>query len=130
MNAVLVILALALVFYFMQRMHGQLGGCKHGHAHGRHGHQAGSPEDRAGAHGARPQARASAGPSLASLLVITLILLLPLMLLHRAAPPGSPVHPLLFWGALLLPFLVIPFLRGTGRPERWRARRRGTSGIW
>jgi len=114
MNAVLVILALALVFYFMQRMHGQLGGCKHGHAHGRHGHQAGSPEDTAGAHGARPQARASAGPSLASLLVITLILLLPLMLLHRAAPPGSPVHPLLFWGALLLPFLVIPFLRGAG----------------
>jgi len=34
MNAVFVILALALVFYFMQRMHGQLGGCKHGHAHG------------------------------------------------------------------------------------------------
>jgi len=119
MNAVLVILALALVFYFMHRMHGQIGGCQHGHSHGRHRHRAGSPEDTAGAHGARPQARASAGPSLASLLVITLILLLPLMLLHWAAPPGSAVHPFLFWAALLLPLLVVPFLRAAGRfPSR------------
>jgi membrane-associated protease RseP (regulator of RpoE activity) len=114
MNALLVILGLALLFYFMHRMHRQVGGCHDRHDHGG-GHHAPAPEDTAGLQGAQPNAKAPSGPSLASLLLVTLILLLPLMLLHGAAPVGSPLHPLLFWVILLLPFLVIPFLRAAGR---------------
>jgi len=54
-------------------------------------------------------------PRFATILLVTLLLLLPVMLLHAITPAGSAFHPLLFWAALLLPFLVIPLLRGVGR---------------
>lgn len=119
MNALLAVLAVGLFFYFLHRMHGQVGSC-----HDRRGH--GEPADTrvpnaAGRPAGTPRQAETRG-SFAWLLLVSLLLLLPLMLLHGAVPAGSPFHAVLFWGALILPFLVIPFLRVRGRSPETAAR--------
>ena len=111
MNALLAVLAVGLVFYFLHRMHGQVGGCHDGGGHGDQPRDARPPDEAGHPVGARRRADTRPGWSFASLLVLTLLLLVPLMLLHTALPGGSPFHAVLFWGALLLPFLAVPFLR-------------------
>lgn len=87
MNALLVILGLAFLFYLVHRLHERVGGV-------------GSP--RTGAH--HDGLRVGLG------LLAILVLLLPLMLLHTLAPAGSAIHPLLFWALLLLPVIFLPLL--------------------
>ncbi len=119
MNALLVLLGLALLFYFMHRMHGQVGGCDDRHEHAKEAKRAGEPEDLVDPERAPVRSKTPSSPSFATILLVTLLLLLPVMLLHAIAPTGSAFHPLLFWVALLLPFLVIPLLRKAGRfPSR------------
>ena len=107
MNALLIIVALALFFYFMHRVHGQVGGCgmDHGDKEARH------------AEGEKPPASASpvqhaghSGPNMSTIIVIALLSLLPLMLLHGVIPPGSFFHQILFWAALLLAILCFPIV--------------------
>jgi hypothetical protein len=118
-NALLVMLAVAFFFYFVHRMHGQVGGCHDGRGGGEPARDARAPKEATHGHGARPGGDTRPRLSFASVLLITLLLLVPLMLLHAAAPAGSPLHPVLFWVALILPFLVVPFLRSPDRsPER------------
>lgn len=119
MNALLAMLAVGLFFYFVHRMHGQIGGCHDGRGQEGPARDARAPEEATHGQGARPGGDTRPPWSFASVLLITLLLLVPLMLLHAAAPAGSPLHPVLFWVALILPFLVVPFLRSPGRaPER------------
>jgi hypothetical protein len=68
MNALLVILGLALLFYAVHRIHEGIGGC------GTHGDD-------------QPAARRR--PGFTAGLLVVLLLLLPLMVPHVAAPPGS-----------------------------------------
>ena len=106
MNAVLVMLLIGLFFYFVHRMHEQVGSYGGGHRHG----------DPAGPRAAPPAGEPPSGWSFASVLALTLVLLLPLMLLHAIAPTGSPFHPWLFWVMLFLPLLIVSvLLRPTGR---------------
>ena len=120
MNGLLVVLAVALFFYFVHRMHGQVGGC------GESARDARSPEEATHGHGARSGDNTRLRLSFASLLLVSLLLLVPLMLLHTTVPAGSPLHLLLFWVALFLPFTVVPFLRS---PDRSAKRAKGATAV-
>ena len=113
MNGLLVVLILGLLFYFMHRAHGKIGGC--GTAH----HRKKEPQPGTEVKGEEPAStappRAKETPRFAKLLVWTLLLLVPLMLLHSLIPAGSQLHSLLFWAALLLPLIILPFISKTGK---------------
>ncbi len=115
MNAVLVLLGLALLFYFMHRTHGQVGGCHDRPARGADAHGARAAEEAPDARGAPPGDKDPWRPGLVPVLLVALILLAPLILLHGVIPPGSAVHPLLFRAALLLPILLFPVVRSMGQ---------------
>ncbi len=115
MNALLIILVFALLFYFMHRMHGQFGGCGMGHDHAKEGRR--SEEERAARADAVPPQGQARGPSFRTLLIFALLLLLPLMLAHGVIPADSPMHWLLFWIGLLLPFVILSRLWPAGRAD-------------
>lgn len=103
MSAVLAIVGLAVVFYFLHQMHGRMGNAAES------GAAAARPPEPAGTEGAT-----GGGLGWGAVLLLTLILVLPLMLLHSVIPTGSPTHAVLFWIALLLPLLILPFVLPTG----------------
>jgi hypothetical protein len=98
------IVGLAVVFYFLHQMHGRMGNAAE------RGTSAARPPEPAGT-----ERTTGDGPGWGVLLLLTLILMLPLMLLHSVIPAGSPIHAVLFWIALLLPLLILPFMLPTRR---------------
>ena len=119
MNALLIIIGLALLFYFMHRVHGEVGGC--GTEHGDSKEAPRSGEKRASTAGSPSQTSGHGGRNMSAVIVIALLLLLPLMLLHGVIPPGSRLHQFLFWAALLLPILCFPIVWKAGTLRRSKA---------
>lgn len=107
MSAVLAIVGLAVVFYFLHQMHGHMGNAAEP------GASAARPPEPAETEGAT-----GGGLGWGALLLLTLLLVLPLMLLHSMIPMGSPTHAVLFWAALLLPILILPFALPTSHRPR------------
>jgi hypothetical protein len=104
MSAVLAIVGLAIVFCFLHRMHGRMGTAAE-----RGASAARPPEPDA------PEGAAGGGLGWGVVSLLSLILVLPLTPLHSVIPTGSPIDAVLFWVALLLPLLILPFVLPTRR---------------
>ena len=110
MNGLLILVALGLLFYVMHRMHEQVGSCHERGGPGRDAPEAPAAEGQAGHQPGAGKPQAPVGRGVAVLLVVVLLVLLPMMLLHRVTRPGSLLHALWFWLALALPLVVGPWL--------------------
>ncbi len=116
MGILLALLSFGLIFYFVSRLHGQMGGCGGGHEH--KGSPPSADEGGAAAPGSAPPNPAGGGSGFGPWLALALLLLLPLMLAHIAVAAGTPLHWLLFWLGLLLPIAVFPVLWARRGPTR------------
>jgi len=111
MNALLLVVMIALLFYLVLGARGDLGSSA---AH-EHTAQQGAREQADISNGAPGTSPHAAGPlGVGAFVLLLVVLMLPLMLIHTLVPPFSNLHMVLFWLALLVPIVVLSYMWGAG----------------
>jgi len=111
MNALLLVAAIALLFYFLIGTRDRMGSCgAHERPDGQTEHGvASAPTGSVGT--SRPAARQL---SVSGFVLLLLLLTLPMMLIHGMAPPSAALHMVLFWATLVIPIVILSYLWGAG----------------